>query len=239
MKQLFSLTPITSQTVATRERVTRNAGPAVLLAVIFGSAVLSACSGARVATSEKVEYLASGSIVISRMIPTDAESQVASATADAAANDSQSTPRVLAPLFAFIPPAAAFAPAENETWVEVDTGAKKVRVYKGATIDSEFQAEGAANIQPGNYSLQQKQRTPLWYAPDGYFRKRQLAVPPAGDRLRYLKGALGEYALFPSPEFAIHTAPVWTDDVGGLRVSKEDLIAIYFKLNIGSSIVVR
>ncbi|NQV20936.1 MAG: ribulose-phosphate 3-epimerase, partial [Rhodospirillales bacterium] len=51
--------------------------------------------------------------------------------------------------------------------------------------------KAGVSLNPGTYALQHKQKRPLWYASDEYFAKRQLPIPPPGDRQRYRRGALG------------------------------------------------
>jgi hypothetical protein len=48
----------------------------------------------------------------------------------------------------------------------------------------------------GNYNVILKQKRPLWYAPDNYYTERNLPLPGEGASERYLKGALGEYAIY-------------------------------------------
>lgn len=174
--------------------------------------------------AQQQDFLASGTIIISHSVPDRETSQPETA---------------LAPLIGYFPPAASYLPADNETWLEIDRNSKKVNVYKGKSLIKQIAAEGQVSIDVGEYYLQRKQKQPLWYASDEYFQKRQLSTPTAGDRLRYRKGALGKYALYPTTTFPIHCGPVWSDDVGGLRISSNDLSSIYYMLPVGAPIVVK
>jgi hypothetical protein len=132
-----------------------------------------------------------------------------------------------------------FSPGENETWIEIDSKSKKVRVFRGKSKIKEFLGEGEVIAQVGLYSLQHKQKNPLWYAPDDYFLKRKLSVPPAEDRIRYRRGALGDFVIYPTTTFPIHSSPVLASEVGGLRVNRADLSAVYYMLPIGTAVIIK
>lgn len=197
------------------------------------------------------QYLESGTIILSHQVPQKGESPATVAmsiednshNAESPASDtvgSQKPPqKILAPLVGYFPPAVTYLPADNETWLEINRENKMIVLYKGKGVIKEIQGEGSVSIAPGDYYLQHKQKQPLWYAPNDYFAKRQLSVPSANDRLRYRRGALGKFALFPTTTFPIHCAPIWTEDVGGLRVSATDLSSIYYMLPVGAPIVVK
>lgn len=157
----------------------------------------------------------------------------------AAALDRDGVPQRLAPLIGYFPPAISYMPAENETWLELSRQQSTLTLYKGNSVVKEMKVEGSVALEPGDYFLQHKQKDPLWYAPNEYFAKRQLTVPPENDRRRYRKGALGKFALFPTTTFPIHCAPVWTNDVGGVRVSEEDLHSIFVMIPVGAPVVIK
>lgn len=142
-------------------------------------------------------------------------------------------------VFAFVPPAIGFDPADNETWLEIERETKSLTLNRGKTVIKKIQAEGTVDLDAGLYALQHKQKRPLWYAPDSYFVKRRMKVPGNSERQRYRRGALGQYVLYPTTTFPIHSGPIWTADVGGLRLSRSDLSSIYYMLPIGASIVVK
>ena len=176
------------------------------------------------------KYSASGTIIISQRVPEkDGSSMVLART--------ESTR--MAPLIGYFPPAGSYNPADNESWLEIERKSKTITLYKGANAVKQLSAEGEIKIGPGEFYLQHKQSEPLWYAPDLYFQKRKLATPKPGDRLRYRRGALGKLALYPTTTFPIHCGPVWNDDVGGLRLSTQELTAIYEALPVGAAIVVK
>ena len=172
-------------------------------------------------------YMASGSILISRSMPTHASAPT------------HATPhKQMAPLLGYFPPASAYLPADNETWIAIEKSSNTIVVHKGTRVVKEIKGHGSVDIEAGKYYLQYKQKSPLWYAPDEYFHKRQLMVPPKGGRLRYRKGALGSFALFPTNTFAIHSAAIWNEEVGGLSIPSRELAAIYHMLPLGTAIVI-
>ena len=180
-------------------------------------------------------FAASGTIILSHMIP-------ARTNAELAANvpvEIRKKPGTFAPLIGYFPPAANYIPAENESWLEIVRNSRRLLLHRGKGVIKEIQGEGDISIEEGEYYLQHKQKEPLWYAPDDYFKRRRLAVPPVGNRLRYRRGALGKYALYPTTTFAIHCGPIWSEDVGGLRISLADLSSIYYLMPIGAPIIVR
>lgn len=195
--------------------------------------VLSGCSLFHQSeTPQPEKFAASGTVILSGVLsgnPVDPNSSVLAAN----------KPVVMAPLVGFLPPTLGFIPADNEAWLEVDRLTKVISLYKGKNKIKEMQGEGSVSIDAGEYFIQQKQKYPLWYATDDYFSKRRLAVPSKEDRLRYRRGAYGPFAIFPSTNFPIHSGPIWSNDVGGLRISKGDLSSIYFTLPVGAPVVVK
>ena len=188
----------------------------------------------------------SGTIIISRQAPPASGEGVASARAaereqlaSAMTPTAESGQRLMAPLVGYFPPAGVFVPAENETWIEINRELGVLSVYRGKEVVKEAKTEGSVSLPEGDYYLQHKQAQPLWYAPNEYFKKRQLLVPEAENRLRYRRGALGQFALYPTTTFPIHCGPIWSEDVGGLRVSPQDMASIYHLVPLGSPVVVK
>ncbi len=144
-----------------------------------------------------------------------------------------------APLVGFFPLSIQFKPADNEVWLQIVREKNQLEVYKGKEIIKVIPVEGEIKLASGEYPLQHKQRNPLWYAPDEYFSKRELRIPPRGDHFRYRRGALGNYALYPTMDFVIHSGPFWSEEVGGLKVSESDLASIFVMLNVGTPILVK
>lgn len=218
---------------------------ALALSMLFSVTTLSGCAqilpeslGGASFFQRGPSYLESGTIIISHQVPEKGTNVSLASTEEE--QTFESTPsKTLAPLVGYFPPAVTYLPADNETWLEINRETRMLVLYKGKGVIKEIQGEGQVSIAPGDYYLQHKQKQPLWYAPNEYFAKRQLTVPSSNDRLRYRRGALGKFALFPTTTFPIHCAPIWTEDVGGLRVSSTDLSSIYYMLPVGAPIVVK
>jgi len=195
------------------------------LKLLLPALVLSACSFSNKPydlTSKGSAYLSSGTIVLSRQIPAESKQEAS-----------------YGPVVGYIPPMSGILPASNELWVEVDSKNLTVILFRGEEKIGSYKAEGTVTLAPGKYALQYKQKFPTWYAPNSYFEKRALPLPQEQDRSRFMKGALGEYALYPTSGFVIHSAPFYSNDVGGLRVSEEALGGIFSQLQIGSSVIVK
>jgi len=214
-------------------------------ASLSASIILSACSAAggkflpSTIFSSGSKYLESGTVILSHQMPAKPSPLAKLSRPISAEEHEDGTLHPLAPLVGYFPPAVTYLPAENETWLEINRQNKVLTLYKGKGVIKEIHGEGDVSITPGDYYLQHKQKAPLWYAPNEYFAKRQLNVPPPSDRLRYRRGALGKFALFPTTTFPIHCAPIWTQEVGGIRVSANDLSSIYYMLPVGAPIVVK
>lgn len=120
------------------------------------------------------------------------------------------------------------------TWMKVSTTAGAIELMEGNTALLKTAAHGIKSLEPGVYNIVHKQREPLWYAPDRYFVARKLSTPPAGDKRRYLRGALGEYVVYLDKDTPIHSGPVWINDIGGLQLPTKDLARLYYQLEVGS-----
>jgi hypothetical protein len=100
-------------------------------------------------------------------------------------------------------------------------------------------AQGAYALKKGTYSVALKQMDPLWYAPPTYFLRRGMKVPPEGSKARFMRGALGHQALFFDKQLAIHSGPVWNDEIGGVKLSQEDMTRLFETVTIGTQVQVR
>ena len=98
------------------------------------------------------------------------------------------------------------------------------------------------NIAPkltGKSPVALKVNNPTWYAPDSYYEKRSLPVPQNGSKDRYLKGALGNQAIFLESGEAIHNSKIWSDEVGGIRVSKGIMEILFPSIKLGEFINIK
>lgn len=100
-------------------------------------------------------------------------------------------------------------------------------------------AQGAYALKKGTYTVALKQMDPLWYAPPTYFLRRGMKVPPEGSKARYMRGALGHQALFFDKQAAIHSGPIWNDEIGGVKLSQQDMNRLFETVTIGTQIQVK
>jgi hypothetical protein len=54
-----------------------------------------------------------------------------------------------------------------------------------------------------------------------------------------MRGALGAQALFLDQGRAIHAGAVWNDDVGGIKLSSEDMAMLFDAVGVGATVEVR
>lgn len=205
------------------------AGPTLLLL-----SFLTACSGmssvdapksdsVRLQRGSQTAWIADGTITVARSAP---------------------SPQKISPttMLGFLPgtiPALA-APVERiGTWISIDRSQKRLTLFDGSATVGSFSGEGFDTLPAGAFHLMLKQRNPLWYAPDSYFTARNLTVPAPGDRSRFRRGALGDFAIFLDKATAMHSGPVWSNDIGGLRMEENDLSRIYYQLDVGALIEVK
>ena len=99
-------------------------------------------------------------------------------------------------------------------------------------------AQGAYALTKGTFQVQQKVTDPMWKAPPTYFLRRGLQIPEDNSPARLMKGALGQKALFVNERIAIHNSSVWTDEVGGVRLSNEDMARLFESVRVGATVEV-
>jgi len=109
----------------------------------------------------------------------------------------------------------------------------------GASAIFSLDGEGFENLKEGIFSVLHKQRSPLWYAPDAYFTARKESVPPEGDKERYRRGALGEFAMFLDKDTPLHCGPLSLPEIGGARLDDLQFSRVYYSLPIGAVVEVR
>jgi hypothetical protein len=100
-------------------------------------------------------------------------------------------------------------------------------------------AQGAFAMKSGVFEVSHKEEHPLWQAPPTYFLRRGLAVPAEGSSERSMRGALGAQALFLTQTVAIHSGPLWNDDVGGVKLSSADMAMLFKVIGVGTKVEVR
>ncbi|MDC0357850.1 L,D-transpeptidase [Oligoflexia bacterium] len=136
----------------------------------------------------------------------------------------------------------AFLPGDSlhaGKWLRVDKVAKTVNLMEDDEILATSSGVGIENLQPGRYEVLHKQRNAPWHASDSYFSSRKLPLPGQGEKARFLRGALGEFAVFLSEDTPLHNGPVWSTDIGGVKLKEGDISRIYYHLEVGSMVEVR
>jgi hypothetical protein len=139
--------------------------------------------------------------------------------------------------FGFIP--ASLHAAPTGSWLVIDRSSKSLALMKGDQVVSKLKGEGFTKLTPGVFKVKHKQRSPLWYAPDGYFNARNMAIPAEGDKARFRRGALGDFVVFADQDTPIHSGPIWLDEIGGVKMDEAELSKIYYSLEVGSAIEVK
>ena len=177
-----------------------------------------AASDKSASTTESTAFLKDGSITVARPFPEPVTSEM-----------------LAQPGFkAFLPPIAY-----QGGWITINKEKGTVAIMSGDVEAHSFPAEGIQSIPTGQYNVVHKQRNPLWYASDDYFARRQLPVPPDGDRGRFRRGALGNFAVFLTKDLPIHCGPLWSDEIGGIKMAEPDLSKLYYMIELGAPIKVQ
>lgn len=184
--------------------------------ICFG--MLCACSKSPAPASEQnAQWLRDGMIAISRPLP--------------GINHSASQE-----LLGFMPIPRTM---HSGAWISLDSDKGFLSVMNGDKQMSAVAGQGFENLKPGTYQLLHKQKNALWYAPDSYFSARGLDIPAQGDRSRYRRGALGDFVLYINKDTPIYSGPVWDPEIGGVRISEDDMARLYHSVDVGSSVEIR
>lgn len=120
----------------------------------------------------------------------------------------------------------------------ISTSKKMAKLMQAGKEVANAKLLDTSGLVAGSYQVAHKQRNPLWYAPSNYFSSRDLPVPAEGDKLRYLRGAFGDFAIFVSPTEAIHSGPFSLSELTGARIEEQDFAKIFYMVEIGDSIKV-
>lgn len=120
----------------------------------------------------------------------------------------------------------------------IDTSKHSLTIHREGHPPLVLKAQGAYAMKHGTFSIARKEANPLWQAPPVYFLRRGLSVPPEGSPERAMRGALGTQALFLDEGRAIHSGPVWNDDVGGIKISAQDMALIFEAVSVGAPVEV-
>ncbi len=123
--------------------------------------------------------------------------------------------------------------------IAIDTTKHSLTLSRPGETPITMKAHGAYSLRKGTYTVALKQTDPLWYAPPTYFLRRGMKVPADGSKARFMRGALGHQALFFDKQLAVHSGPVWNDEIGGVKLSREDMARVFETVSVGTVIEVR
>lgn len=99
-----------------------------------------------------------------------------------------------------------------------------------------MKAQGAYTLKVGSRMVVGKELDPVWKAPPTYFLRRGLEVPSNESPERFLRGALGKKAIVLDGAVALHSGPMWNDDVGGVRISAQDMALLFEMVPVGARV---
>jgi hypothetical protein len=128
---------------------------------------------------------------------------------------------------------------DTSTRLIIDTSKHSLTIHRQGELPLVLKAQGAYAMKHGNFSVTRKETNPLWQAPPTYFLRRGLSVPVEGSPERSMRGALGARALFLDQGRVIHSGPVWNDDVGGIKLSSQDMAMLFEVVAVGATVEVR
>ena len=135
------------------------------------------------------------------------------------------------------PQIVSFLAADNKiegNWLLIDTKHRTLSIKNGDETLDTVAIKGNMGVRPGMYSVFYKEESPLWYASDNYYYSRNLTPPQKYSQERYVKGALGNFAIFLNENIAIHDSKINTFDVQGLRIDSNDIKKVYSSLKSGA-----
>ena len=186
------------------------------VALALATALVGCSSGSSSLSLPSVgqDMLASGSLLISKPVP---------------------PPQFTSPISAmgFLPTGIS-----EQNACRVDLKEKLLTLVSSGVDPIRSSIEIDSKVSSGQYSVLLKLENPLWYATDAYFTSRRLEVPEPGDRLRFLKGALGPQAIFLSDGVILHSSPFGTKDVGGISLNSDKMAQFYKVLRVGDRLAV-
>jgi len=95
----------------------------------------------------------------------------------------------------------------------------------------------------GRFTVKYKERNPVWIAPDWFFVENNLPVPPQNHSSRYMRGTLGEAAVYISPDLAIHGTDrpeLLGERVshGCIRLENRYALRLYHSVQVGTEIII-
>lgn len=199
-----------------REKMVMRCAVTIIVAGFFTTSVVG-CTSFRTMTNSGGPWLESGSLALSRPVPTQG-----------------------VPTRSHTASLGASTVAESEAArIVVSRSDRTITALRPGTPPMVVKAEGAQHLPPGSFSVTVKEENPLWYAPSEYFSKRSLEIPEEGSRARFMRAALGNRALYLNNQAPIHSGPVWLDEIGGIQVRQPEMEQLYSMIAIGTRVEVR
>lgn len=139
--------------------------------------------------------------------------------------------------------------------IVVDTAANKLYLRQNEKVLREAKVScGSGNILPnpngkewvfdsprGEYKVERKLKSPLWYKPDWAFIEEGKPIPKKGSPERYEEGVLGDYAMGIGNGFFLH-GTMYTRMLGRnvthgcVRIGDEDLKVLYSTVPLGTKV---
>jgi hypothetical protein len=187
-----------------------------LAGILLISQAITSCGAGQTGEDIPRNWLKSGSVVVSNGVPAV-------------------TTNVSAGTLGFAPSTSV----RQGAWLLIETKQRRVTLMEGDKAVESGSGLGLERLTTGNFQLLHKQRNPLWYAPDSYFSARHLNSPASGDKNRYFRGALGDFALFVTKDTPLHSGPVWVPEIGGAQLEDNLISKLYYSLSVGAPIEVR
>ncbi|MCB0336950.1 MAG: L,D-transpeptidase [Bdellovibrionales bacterium] len=135
-----------------------------------------------------------------------------------------------------------FLPQQTDAQVKIviDRNAKAlILLNRDERVLTTQTFEGLERLHAGKYQVMHKQRNALWHAPDNYFQTRDLQTPDEGSQERFRRGALGEFAIFIDADTPLHNGPVWSPQIGGLKIEDDVLAKLYYSVEVGTPVEIR
>lgn len=187
------------------------------LALCVSVILSTGCANFSARTSSSTGWLESGSLALSRPVPSGV-STARARLSDAAIKD---------------------LTASDVSHIVVSRSSRTITALNPGSAPQVFKAEGAQYLPQGTFSITVKEESPLWYAPNEYFTKRSLPVPEQGSRTRFMRAALGQRTLYLNDQTPIHSGPVWLREIGGVRIKGSDMKQLYSLIPVGTRVEVR
>jgi hypothetical protein len=175
------------------------------------------CSSLGTRSPAAAGWLESGSLALSRPVPSETSATRARLSEKAAAS----------------------LMASDVSHVVVSRSSRTITALNPSSAPQVFKAEGAQYLPQGTFSITVKEESPLWYAPNEYFTKRSIPIPEQGSRSRFMRAALGQRALYLNDQTPIHSGPVWLREIGGVRIKGSDMAQLYSLIPVGTRVEVR